>query len=769
VETPETSSIPPGLAQKDGGVGSLSDRRIGSVVDKYTIVSLLGRGGMGAVYEARHKLSRRFAIKFLHHELAANREILHRFENEARAAGGLEHPNLAAVIDWGRSADGAPYIVMEFLEGEDCSSLLKRLGPLPPTRAADIVFQACRGLAVAHRAGIIHRDLKPANLFLCDAGDGSDLVKVLDFGIAKLRTFDRSFVTGMGATLGTPYYMSPEQAGGAGEVDKRTDVWSLGVVLYELLSGQKPFTGNHFVQGMHEILNTEAPRLSTVRRGLPAGLVAVVHRAMEKDLEKRYQTVAALAEALGPFAGRESSVRIRRATPRLPTVDALLESGRSLGATSSRTVAMVSVGAGLVFAAAIAAAVWTGRAATRAQPAKVAASPAARLAPASASGGSDDDLARTYLEVAESLSKEKRFELAMEVLDASSSLKIKSAELNIRGARLSDGILVAGLLKKATSRLQDKDWQGAVDASKAALDRDSENAEALRILNTARTGLQPATVERGAKGRERGLAGTLTIKTTPVAMVYVDDEPIGRSPITHHAIGAGDHTVQARAQGYQPATSSIEVPSGRPVALVFRLAASSAGGQGAGSDEGATGFRALPTESPRGVTSETQASASASAPTPAIATPKASPPPPTSIAAPVASTTTSAPAAGAPQIRSSRPVVSVMPRSPVPRPTLPRDRFAENGEEVSRVCQLVEEAAVSLGGVSPEFARGITGPLRRSLGGGGEMYGVAMYYFIIREASLQHDSKTAAESLAAAQSKGLLLRLKDLPGNDRDL
>jgi serine/threonine-protein kinase len=764
VETPETSSVPPGSPQSDEALGSGPDRRIGTVVDKYTIVRLLGRGGMGAVYEARHKLSRRFAIKFLHHELAANREILHRFENEAKAAGQLEHPNLAAVIDWGRARDGAPYIVMEYLEGEDCSSLIKRLGPLPPTRAADIAFQACRGLAVAHRAGIIHRDLKPANLFLCDAGDGSDLVKVLDFGIAKLRSLDRSFVTGMGATLGTPYYMSPEQAGGAGEVDKRTDVWSLGVVLYELLSGQKPFKGNHFVQSMHEILNTDAPRLSTLRRGIPLGLVAVVHRAMDKDLEKRYPTVDALADALGPFAGRESSVRIRRATPRLPTVDTLLEGGRSLGAPSSRTVAMVSVGAGLLVAAAIAAAVSISRSASRAEHVKGATSPVARaLAPASASNGSDDDLARTYLEVAESLSKEKRFELAMEVLDASKNLKIKSADLNIRNARLSDGILVAGLVKKAASRLHDKDWQGAIDASKAALDRDSENAEALGILTAARTGEQPATVEHGAKARDRALGGTLTVTTTPSAMVYVDDEPIGRSPITHHSIGAGDHTVQARAQGYQPATSSIDVPSGRPVALVFRLAASSAG----------AGAEASPSEAPRAVTSEPRASASGSAlpgaPAPRPIATRDLAMPPASVATPAAAGGTSPPAAGTPQIRSSGPVLSVMPKSPVPKPTLPRDHLAENSEEVSRVCQLVEDAAVSLGGVSPEFAHGITGPLRRSLAGGGEMYGVAMYYFIIREASLQHDSKTAAEGLAAAQSKGLLLRLKDLPGNDRDL
>jgi len=202
---------------EEAKVSSLSkllpaENRIGSSVDKYTIVRLLGRGGMGAVYEARHaKLARRFAIKFLLAEFAANRDVLRRFENEAKAAGGLEHPNLAAVTDVGQTADGAPYLVMEFLEGQDASRLLRSYGPLPVRRAADIVQQACRGLAVAHRAGIVHRDLKPANLFIADAGDGTDHVKVLDFGIAKLRSTDASVATGTGATFGTAFYMSPEQ------------------------------------------------------------------------------------------------------------------------------------------------------------------------------------------------------------------------------------------------------------------------------------------------------------------------------------------------------------------------------------------------------------------------------------------------------------------------------------------------------------------------------------------------------------------------------
>lgn len=283
------------------------DPRIGEIVDRYTIVRRLGKGGMGAVYEALNvKIGRRMAIKFLLPEFATKPDILRRFRNEARAAGGLEHPNLAAVIDLGRANDGSPYLLMEYLEGEDCSKLLGRKGPLPVRRAANIVIQACRGLAVAHKAGIVHRDLKPENLFLAVGGDGTDLVKVLDFGIAKLRPADGSIATGTGETFGTAYYMSPEQARGSAEVDHRTDVWSLGVVLYEFLGGRKPFMNEQVLQVLHRILDSAPPPLAALRPGLPPALVAVVEQAMAKDITQRFQTVTDLADALAPFECRAS-------------------------------------------------------------------------------------------------------------------------------------------------------------------------------------------------------------------------------------------------------------------------------------------------------------------------------------------------------------------------------------------------------------------------------------------------------------------------------
>ena len=291
------------------------EARVGTIIDqKYGIVRLLGKGGMGVVYEARHgTLARRFALKFLLPAVAANADTIRRFENEAKAAGGLEHPNLVAVTDFGRDDQGTPYLVMEYLVGEDCAKLLTRMGPLPSARAANIVVQACRGLAVAHKAGIVHRDLKPANLFLTDAGDGSDLIKVLDFGIAKLKASDTSVATGTGETFGTAHYMSPEQARGAGEVDARTDVWSLGVVLYELLAGRKPFEDGPFLHVVYQILSTPPPAIVTLRTDLPPGLIAVVARAMAKEPSARFQSVLALAEALAPFAadGRSAGVAQR--------------------------------------------------------------------------------------------------------------------------------------------------------------------------------------------------------------------------------------------------------------------------------------------------------------------------------------------------------------------------------------------------------------------------------------------------------------------------
>jgi serine/threonine-protein kinase len=292
------------------------------------------------------------AIKFLLPELVARPEILRRFENEAVAAGGLEHPNLVAVIDVGRASDGTPYLVMEFLRGEDCARLLRDAGPLPVARAVNIVLQACRGVAAAHDAGIIHRDLKPENLFLTDAGDGGDQLKVLDFGIAKLRPEQGQAATRTGSTFGTTHYMSPEQARGAGEVDPRTDVWSLGVVLYELLGGRKPFDAAEPLGVVHQILNATPPALESLRPGLPRGLLAVVEKAMRKDVAQRYPSIRAFASAVAPFAGRAAGGAGLEPTsptnPSPPTTGDAPPRGRGRGLLAGTGLAMAGVALGIV-------------------------------------------------------------------------------------------------------------------------------------------------------------------------------------------------------------------------------------------------------------------------------------------------------------------------------------------------------------------------------------------------------------------------------------
>ena len=281
------------------------DRRIDTLLDgKYEIVRVLGAGGMGKVYEARHKeIGRRVAVKFLLPEFAAHPEVTRRFKNEARAAGKLDHENIAAVHDIGQAIDGSSYLVMDYLDGHDCENLLAREGPLPVPRVIGLILQVCRGLQAAHAAGIVHRDLKPANLYIVKRADRTDWIKILDFGIAKLRSSEETADTATGLAMGTAHYMSPEQARGDKSVDQRTDVYALGVILYELLSGKKPHTGDSYLEIIFSILHTEPAPLESLRKGLPAALVSVVRKAMCMDLDRRYPTVADLAEALVPFAG----------------------------------------------------------------------------------------------------------------------------------------------------------------------------------------------------------------------------------------------------------------------------------------------------------------------------------------------------------------------------------------------------------------------------------------------------------------------------------
>jgi len=284
--------------------------RIGEVLGtKYRVLRYLGEGGMSTVYEAQHAVvGRRFAVKFLHADLAGQDEVLERFHREARAAGSLDSENIASVVDFGHADDGAPYIVMELLLGEDLAKVLAREGPLPVARAVNLVIQACRGLDAAHAAGIVHRDLKPENLFICRRGDGSDLLKIVDFGIAKLARAGTetppASLTRTGSTMGTPLYMPPEQARGEKELDHRADIYALGVILYEALAGQRPHPGETYNAILYHVLTQPVAPLQTLRPDVPADLATVVHQALSPQPSDRPQTVMELARALSRHAGR---------------------------------------------------------------------------------------------------------------------------------------------------------------------------------------------------------------------------------------------------------------------------------------------------------------------------------------------------------------------------------------------------------------------------------------------------------------------------------
>ncbi|MCP4573675.1 MAG: protein kinase [bacterium] len=273
---------------------------IGRTVSHYRIVSQLGAGGMGVVYEALDlKLDRTVALKFLPPESTRDPQARIRFVNEARAASALDHPNICTVYEIDETEDGQSFIAMACYEGETLKDRIAR-GPLPLDQALDVAHRIAGGLAKAHERGIVHRDIKPANIFL--TGDG--MVKVLDFGLAKLSKETR--VTQTGATLGTVDYMSPEQAQG-GEADHRTDLWCLGAVLYEMVTGLPPFRGEEKQAVVFAILNEAPEPLTAVRTGVPMDLERLVTRCLEKDPCARYQTAGDLVSDLRRVQGRFES------------------------------------------------------------------------------------------------------------------------------------------------------------------------------------------------------------------------------------------------------------------------------------------------------------------------------------------------------------------------------------------------------------------------------------------------------------------------------
>jgi hypothetical protein len=279
---------------------------IGAVLaGRYRVERVLGQGGMGVVVKAMHlQLHQPVAMKFLLPEVLGNQQIVQRFLREAQAAVRLKSEHVARVIDVGSLESGAPYMVLEYLEGSDLSMFPR--SQLSVGVVVDLVLQACEALAEAHSLGIIHRDIKPANFFITRGADGKPLLKVLDFGISKTPVTGTN-LTATQSVMGTPAYMSPEQMRSSRDVDQRSDIWALGIVLYELLNGTPPFGGDTFSSMVIKVVTEALPAMTVP---LPGELSGIVYRCLEKDPARRFQNVAELAQALAPYAQSETQASI---------------------------------------------------------------------------------------------------------------------------------------------------------------------------------------------------------------------------------------------------------------------------------------------------------------------------------------------------------------------------------------------------------------------------------------------------------------------------
>jgi serine/threonine-protein kinase len=274
---------------------------VGQVIaDSYRIVRRVGTGGMGEIYEAEHlRLAGRYAIKLLRPEIAGNPDALARFEREARVTSALRHPNIVQVVDFSALANGAPFMVMEFLDGLELAQIIKRTGPLPVARVVGLVRQIAAGLTAAHDSGVIHRDLKPQNIFVLDvAGHEQELVKIVDFGISKVKDVT-STITGSSMLMGTIQYMSPEQARGrVDEIDARTDQFALAAIVYEMLVGVDAFTGSDVSSVLYQIVHEQPSGLVGRHDSIPLAIATVLRRALSKDKGNRYPSILAFSAAL---------------------------------------------------------------------------------------------------------------------------------------------------------------------------------------------------------------------------------------------------------------------------------------------------------------------------------------------------------------------------------------------------------------------------------------------------------------------------------------
>jgi eukaryotic-like serine/threonine-protein kinase len=817
-----------------------------TTIGKFQVIGQLGRGGMADVFVCRlHGIGgfdKEVVLKRILPERADDPHFVKMFLDEARVVANLNHPNIVQVFEIGEQ-DGIPFMAMEYIKGVTLGMIIRetrKRQKINYVHSATLIAGICDALEYAHHAngpdghplGLVHRDVTPGNIVVSRTGTP----KLLDFGVARAR--GRLAHTEAGTIKGKLRYMAPEQIT-QGPLDHRADIFSLGVCLFELTTGHHPFGPPNAseVATLKNIMNGTISRPTDLVPGFPPTLEAIILSAIDMDVQKRCPSAAELRQRLEAFvaaSGRSTNQRelvtwlkelfpdfgnltktgavtafnggnLSGATPsgRQPTasvLQAVVDGSHpsAAGLPDKVTIAAPlarrwkwALGAGLALLAGV---TMIGLLVNRSRPLPVVPPPVA-VAPSRSAPPTlgPDDSAAAYLDAAEKLAAEKRFEPALDLVAKTRELNITRPDLNIRLARINDSLLTASLLRKANLSVKDRNWRGAVDAAKDLLDREPENQQAIQILATARAALAPRTTE-AVKGRESGF---ISITTTPPAMVYVDDEPIGRSPIRQRSISSGRHTIQVRAPGYRASETDVKVAPRQTVALVLPLTAESAapshGRSAAEPESAALGAIGRTSSSPVGngepagrIEDEGESPASRPRPVAPASLPengvdvvaKAGPARPGESSSatsasrpPVESRVAPRPAAGPPmgRVLPGGAIVSAKPKSPIPKPTLPRTFFASDAEQVARACVLVEMTIVSQAGVSPDWARGVTGPFRRLVGTNAEVYPVAMYYFLIREAGMGHDNKKAAANLAGVHSSGLILKFKNLPAIDRKL
>jgi serine/threonine protein kinase len=740
--------------------------------NRFQIVGQLGRGALAEVYLCKLRgvagFEKEVVVKRISADYAADPLFVRMFLDEARVAARLTHPNIVQVFEVGEE-EGVPYIAMEYVRGVTLEMVIRRAhqeGKIHHGHFAAIIAKICDALSYAHSAvdqdgepvGLVHREVSPANIVLNLDG----VPKLLDFGMAAAK--DRLLHTQDGMLTGELRYMAPEQVS-RGRLDHRADVFSLGITLFELTTGINPFgpPGQRDSDVLQKVLNTPIPRPSQLVSGYPQTLEKIVLSAIERNVDKRCPSAREFRDRLEVFAVKKEHLSTPRSlaawirelfpdfsmltkasevtAPRvLPTAGGVPVTVSSLRQTGTHEIIPpptlilpsnnnASTWKWAAFAAsglAVAAAIW---ALTRTGPAEptraTSPNPSAGAEPTAAApieppASPDLDAeGKVFIEAAETFAEERRFEPALEMINKATALGVKDRTLAGRLTLVRERVTAE---LSASKEAEGRTLPAAPPSEREALAiRPDPSAEA--------EGTSPAAQMKGGPGRFKGRLRPMPPKRSRRA--FLESQPAGRRRIEAPASGtrAGGPLAEAAAPTPGPppplapaAPAPPPAPSERPPAPA-------------------------PTEP-------------AGPPVVAARPPVENAPPPGFV-----------PAGGRPspppaQTPARGPTISAVPKAKIPIPALPREYVPPDLERLARVCQAVEESTI-FAGVSPEFARGITIPLRRRVGANSPVYPIAMYYFIVTEAALKHDNVTAASNLAAAHVSGHLIKLKNLPGVEK--